>query len=79
MKIVPLETKESKVKKQDRDDFLEIIDTLRDRFVKGEVQEFVVSALDSEGEIEIYVASQDVIGAVGMFEIGKDALLSQYR
>jgi hypothetical protein len=42
MKVVTLETKDQKIKKQDRDDFLEIIDTFRERFVKGEVNEFVI-------------------------------------
>jgi hypothetical protein len=79
MKVVTLETKDQKIKKQDRDDFLEIIDTFRERFVNGEVNEFVISCLDEEGEAEIYIASQDLVGAVGMFELGKEALLSQYR
>jgi hypothetical protein len=79
MKIVPLETKESKIKKENRDDFLDIIDTFRQKFVDGEVNEFVISCLDDDGEIEVYVASHDLVGAVGMFELGKEALMSQYR
>jgi hypothetical protein len=79
MKVITLETKDEKIKKQDRNDFLEIIDTFRERFVNGELDEFVISCLDAEGEAEIYVASQDLVGAVGMFELGKEALLSQYR
>jgi hypothetical protein len=79
MKIVPLETKEERNKKENRDDFLDIIDTFRQRFIDGDVNEFVISCLDEEGEVEVYIASQDLVGAVGMFELGKEALFSQYR
>jgi len=74
MKVVKLnrELPEAKRKK----DLLEIIDSFRQRIVDEEVDEFVIASMDpNDGEVVITVYCQDYVGAVGLFEIGKNILI----
>jgi hypothetical protein len=74
MKVVKLnrELPEAKRKK----DLLEIIDSFRQRIVDEEVDEFVIASMDpNDGEVVITVYCQDFVGAVGLFEIGKNILI----
>ena len=73
MKIVNLNREFPKEKR--KKDLLEIIDTFRQRIVDDEVEEFVIASMDpSDGEVVITVCCQDYVGAVGLFEIGKNIL-----
>jgi hypothetical protein len=74
MKVVKLnrELPEAKRKK----DLLEIIDSFRKRIDDGEVDEFVIASMDPiDGEVVITACCQDFVGAVGLFEIGKNILI----
>jgi hypothetical protein len=74
MKVVKLnrELPEAKRKK----DLLQIIDSFRQRIVDEEVDEFVIASMDpNDGEVVITVYCQDFVGAVGLFEIGKNILI----
>lgn len=73
MKIVNLNREFPKEKR--KKDLLEIIDTFRQRIVDDEVEEFVIASMDpNDGEVVITVCCQDYVGAVGLFEIGKNIL-----
>ena len=73
MKLVNLNREFPKEKR--KKDLLEIIDTFRQRIVDDEVEEFVIASMDpNDGEVVITVCCQDYVGAVGLFEIGKNIL-----
>ena len=73
MEIVNLNREFPKEKR--KKDLLEIIDTFRQRIVDDEVEEFVIASMDpNDGEVVITVCCQDYVGAVGLFEIGKNIL-----
>ena len=73
MKVVNLNRELPKEKR--KKDLLEIIDSFRQRIVDEEVDEFVIASMDpNDGEVVITVCCQDFVGAVGLFEIGKNIL-----
>jgi hypothetical protein len=73
MKIVNLNREFPKEKR--KKDLLEIIDSFRQRIVDDEIDEFVIASMDpNDGEVVITVCCQDFVGAVGLFEIGKNIL-----
>jgi hypothetical protein len=74
MKVVSIEDKTSKKRKTE---LLEILDGIRARVENGEIQEFVAASIDDEGDVQIHACIKDMIGGVGMFEMGKQILINQ--
>jgi hypothetical protein len=74
MQVVSINDKTEAKKKAD---LLEILDHLRAEVERGDIEEFVTTSVDKEGEVQIHVASKDFIGAIGLFEIGKHILISR--
>jgi hypothetical protein len=56
---------------------LEVIDEVRKRIEEGNMEEFVMASIDKEGEVNIHASTKDLIGGVGLFEIGKNILIQQ--
>ena len=48
-----------------------------DLLESGEIDEFVAVSVDAEGQTELHACVKDVLGGVGMLEIGKHILISQ--
>ncbi len=74
MQVISINDKTEAKKKAD---LLEILDHLRAEVERGDIEEFVTTSVDKEGEVQIHVASKDFIGAIGLFEIGKHILISR--
>jgi hypothetical protein len=74
MKVVNIEDKTSKKRKAE---LLEILNGIRERVEQGNIQEFVAASIDDEGEVQIHACIKDFAGGVGMFEIGKQILITQ--
>ena len=45
----------------------------------GEITEFTATSLDKDGEAQIHCYVGDVAVGVGLFEIGKNILMTQYN
>jgi len=58
---------------------LEVLDEMRERVEAGDMTEFVAASTDAEGELNIHIYALDIPGAVGMFELGKHVLITQYE
>ena len=58
---------------------LEILDHMKQGIESGEIQEFTATSLDKNGEAQIHCYVGDVAVGVGLFEIGKNILLTQYN
>ena len=56
---------------------LEILDYMKKQVETGAIREFVSVSLDEDGLTQTHVASLDIPGAIGLFEIGKHILISQ--
>lgn len=60
-----------------RNELLEVLDELRAQIESDKIEEFVITSMDTEGEVQIHACIKDVAGGVGMFEIGKNILIQQ--
>ena len=65
------QTEEEDRKKQ----LLDVVDTMREQIENGEITELVACSLDKEGLAQIHCYVLDYAGGVGLFEIGKNALI----
>jgi hypothetical protein len=63
--------------KRRKDNMLDVIDEVRKRIEDGSMEEFVMSSIDKEGEVLIHASVKDLIGGVGLFEVGKNILIQQ--
>ena len=76
-KVLSLITKEQ-IKQEDyQKDLLEIVDSFRKMIVDGEIIEFAIASIDVEGEVVITTCCKDLLGGVGLFEMGKHTLMMQ--
>jgi len=57
---------------------LDIVDHLRKEIEDGKILEFTATSLDLQGECQIHCYVGDVAAGIGMFEIGKNILMTQY-
>lgn len=64
-------------KKKKQSDLLEVLDDIRKRVEEGHIEEFVVASMDRDGDVEIHVCVKDLVGGVGLYEIGKNILIQQ--
>ena len=64
-------------KKKQKTGLLEVLDDLRKRIEEGDLEEFVVASMNAEGDVEIHVCVKDLVGGVGLYEIGKNILIQQ--
>ena len=76
-KVLSLITKEQTEKQDYQKDLLEIVDSFRKMVVDGEIVDFAISSLDVEGEVVITTCCKDLLGGVGLFEMGKHTLMMQ--
>lgn len=74
MKIVSINERSEQKQKSD---LLEVLDDLRTQIESGNIEEFVVSSMTKDGGVEIHASVKDLVGGVGLFEIGKNILISQ--
>ena len=55
---------------------LEVIAFIKAQIESDSIKEFVACSIDNNGEVQIHVATMDLPGSVGLFEIGKHILIS---
>ena len=64
-------------KKKQKEGLLEVLDAFRQRVEDGDVEEFVIASMDQDSDVEIHVCVKDLVGGVGLYEIGKNILIQQ--
>lgn len=74
MQVIDINNKTAKKRKTD---LLEVLDDLRAKIEAGEIEEFVVASMDAQGECSIHTNIKDIVGGIGLFEIGKNILIQQ--
>lgn len=55
---------------------LEVLDTMKEMVMTGEITEFVAASVDYNGEPQIHLCANDTIGGIGLFEYGKHILIN---
>jgi len=58
---------------------LDILEHMKQGIESGEITEFTATSLDTNGEAQIHCYVGDVAVGVGLFEIGKNILMTQYN
>ncbi len=74
MEVIDINERNEKRRKQN---MLDVIDGVRAMIDSGEIEEFVMTSIDKDGEVKIHASCKDLIGGVGLFEIGKNILIQQ--
>jgi hypothetical protein len=74
MEVISISDKSEQRRKAN---MLEVIDEVRKRIEEGNMEEFVMASIDKHGEVNIHASAKDLIGGVGLFEIGKNILIQQ--
>lgn len=62
-----------------KQNLLDILAHMQAGIEAGEITEFTATSLDKDGEAQIHCYIGDVAVGVGLFEIGKNILMTQYN
>ena len=62
-----------------KQNLLDILEHMKAGIEAGDIHEFTATSLDKNGEAQIHCYVGDVAVGVGLFEIGKNILLTQYN
>ena len=62
-----------------KQNLLDILEHMKEGIESCEIQEFTATSLDKNGEAQIHCYVGDVAVGVGLFEIGKNILMTQYN
>ena len=78
MEVVSINSrrKEQIQEEEQKKAMLDVIDFIRQAIDQGVIKEFVACSIDDGGECQIHVATMDLPGSVGLFEIGKHILIT---
>lgn len=78
MNVVSIDPK-TKQKQQRKEELLEVLDTMKKMVETGEIEEFVAASIQEEGAVQIHAVVKDVLGGIGLFEIGKKIIIDQHE
>jgi len=78
MNIVALDPKAKKDQER-KESMLEVLSVMKQQIEDGEIKEFVACSMNEEGEAQIHASCLDLVGGVGMFEVGKHLLIESDR
>lgn len=68
MQIVGINDKTEAKRKAD---LLEILEKIKQQIQNDEITEIVAASIGAEGEVQIHACVTDLIGGIGLFELGK--------
>jgi hypothetical protein len=69
-------TLDPKMKRDERKEaLLEILAEIKQQVDDGKIKELVACSLNEDGEAQIHASCLDLVGGVGLFEVGKHLLI----
>lgn len=74
MNVVSLDPKLKKDEER-KSEMLEVLEEIRKQIEEGNIKEFVACSLDDNGDAQIHASCLDLVGGVGLFEVGKHLLI----
>ena len=78
MNVVALDPKAKKDEER-KTAMLEVLEEMKKQIEAGEITEFVACSMSDDGEAQIHASCLDLIGGVGLFEVGKHLLIESDR
>ena len=78
MNVVTLDPKQKKDEER-KQSMLEVLAEIRRQVEEGEITEFVACSMNEDGEAQIHASCLDLVGGVGLFEVGKHLLIESDR
>lgn len=78
MNVVALDPKAKKDQER-KESMLEVLEEMRRQIEEGEIKEFVACSMSEDGEAQIHASCLDLVGGVGLFEVGKHLLIESDR
>lgn len=85
MKVISINDMIKKPEQEDEDrvalrkqNLLEILDHVKEEIEAGNITEIVATSLDTNGDAQIHCYVGDIAAGIGLFEIGKNILMTQY-
>jgi len=74
MNVVSIDPKQKKdLERQTA--MLEVLHEMRNQIEQGKITEFVACSLNDDGDAQIHTSCLDLVGGVGLFEVGKHLLI----
>lgn len=74
MNVVTLDTKLKKEEER-KAAMLEVLNVIKSQVEDGQIKEFVACSLNDDGDAQIHASCLDLVGGVGLFEVGKHLLI----
>lgn len=74
MNVVAIDSKHKKDEER-KAAMLEVLAEIQRQVDKGEIKEFVACSLNEDGEAQVHASCLDLVGGVGLFEVGKHLLI----
>jgi hypothetical protein len=70
-------TIDPKLKKEEerKEEMLEVLEAIKQQIEEGRIKEFVACSLNEDGDAQIHASCLDLVGGVGLFEVGKHLLI----
>ncbi len=78
MNVVALDPKAKKYEER-KASMLEVLAEMQQQIQDGKIREFVACSMDDDGQAQIHASCLDLVGGVGMFEVGKHLLIESDR
>ncbi len=78
MNVVALDPKQKREEER-KESMLEVLNEIKKQIENGEIKEFVACSMTEDGDAQIHASCLDVVGGVGLFEIGKHLLIESDR
>lgn len=78
MKVVNIDPKVKKEVER-KESMLEVLAEIQRQIEQGEITEFVACSLNADNEAQIHASCLDLVGGVGLFEVGKNLLIQTDR
>lgn len=74
MKVVSLDPKQKKDEER-KVEMLQVLEEIKRQVEEGNIKEFVACSMTQDGDAQIHASCLDLVGGVGMFEVGKHLLI----
>lgn len=78
MKVIPINNSQTKDVEQRKEEILKAIDDFREQVEAGEISEFITISTRTDGSLQLHIGCFEVVAAIGMFEIGKQLVMSDF-
>jgi CCR4-NOT transcriptional regulation complex NOT5 subunit len=74
MNVVAFDPKEKEETRR-KQEMLDVLSEIQRQVEQGEIKEFVACSLRADGDAQIHASCLDLVGGVGLFEVGKHLLI----